>query len=91
MNLQETIRRILRQEVNEANLRPNENTDKLIDRWLEKLFSGSKMYYEESYKTILDGVIKVRKLHMLYYFLMKTKVFIPINDQQVKEILLKVI
>lgn len=56
MNLQETIRRILRQEVNEANLRPNENTDKLIDRWLEKLFSGSKMYYEESYKTRHDFI-----------------------------------
>ena len=54
MNLQETIRRVLREEVNEANLRPNENTNKLIGRWLEKLFSGSKMYYGESYKTRHD-------------------------------------
>ena len=47
MNLQETIRRVLREEVNEANLRPNENTNKLIGRWLEKLFSGSKMYHQK--------------------------------------------
>jgi len=54
MNLQETIRRVLREEVNEANLRPNENTNKLIGRWLEKLFSGSKMYHQKSYETRHD-------------------------------------
>ena len=54
MNIQETIRRILREEVNEAYLKPNQDVNKLINNWLEKLFSGSKMYYRETYKTRYD-------------------------------------
>ena len=54
MNIQETIRRILREEVNEAYLKPNQDVDKLINNWLEKLFSGSKMYYHKSYETRHD-------------------------------------
>lgn len=54
MNLKESIRRILIEEVNEAYLKPSENTDKLIYRWLEKLFSGSKMYHQKSYETRHD-------------------------------------
>jgi hypothetical protein len=54
MNLKETIRRILREEINEAHIKPNELIDGVINRWLEKLFSGSKMYYRETYKTRYD-------------------------------------
>jgi len=54
MNLQETIKKLLIEEVNEAYLKPDENTNKFINRWLEKLFSGSKMYHKESYKTRHD-------------------------------------
>ena len=50
MSLKQTIKKILREEVNEAYLRPNEKTVKLIDNWLEKLFSGSKVYHKETYK-----------------------------------------
>lgn len=52
--MRQIIRRILREEVNEASLRPNEKTNKLITKWLETIFSGSKMYYEEIYKTRHD-------------------------------------
>lgn len=54
MSLKQTIRRVLREQVNEAYLKPSENMEKLINNWLEKLFSGSKMYYEQSYKTRHD-------------------------------------
>ena len=54
MNIQETIRRVLREEVSEAYLKPNQDVDKLINNWLEKLFSGSKMYSEETYKSRYD-------------------------------------
>ena len=54
MNIQETIRRILREEVTEAYLKPNQDADKIINNWLEKLFSGSKMYYRKSYETRYD-------------------------------------
>ena len=41
--------------------------------------------------TISIGVIRGSKLQMLFYFLMKIIVFIPINDPQAKEIFMKVI
>jgi len=50
MNLRDTIKTILREEVNEVYTKPNEKTDKLISGWLDKLFSGAKMYYKETYK-----------------------------------------
>jgi hypothetical protein len=50
MSLRNTIKAILREEVNEVYTKPNEKTDKLISGWLDKLFSGAKMYYKETYK-----------------------------------------
>jgi len=54
MNLRSTIKAILIEEVNEAYSRPSEQMDNLIIRWLEKLFSGSKMYHKESWKSRHD-------------------------------------
>jgi hypothetical protein len=54
MNLQETIKKILKEEINEIYSRPSEKMDILIDRWLSKLFSGAKMYHEETWKTRHD-------------------------------------
>jgi hypothetical protein len=54
MNLQETIKKILKEEINEIYSRPSEKMDRIIDAWLEKLFSGAKMYYKETYKSRHD-------------------------------------
>lgn len=54
MSLKESIRRILREEVNKKYSKPSENIEKLINNWLTNLFSGSKMYYEETYKSRHD-------------------------------------
>jgi hypothetical protein len=54
MNLQKNIKRILREEVNEMYSKPSEKMDRIIDAWLEKLFSGAKMYYKEIYKSRHD-------------------------------------
>jgi hypothetical protein len=54
MNLRTTIKTILREEVNEIYSKPSENMDKIITRWLDNLFAGSKMYYKESWKTRHD-------------------------------------
>jgi hypothetical protein len=54
MNLRTTIKTILKEEVNEIYSKPNEKMDKIITRWLENLFAGSKMYYKESWKSRHD-------------------------------------
>ena len=54
MSLQESIRRILKEEVNEIYSKPSEKMDILIERWLNKLFSGAKMYHKETWKTRHD-------------------------------------
>lgn len=51
MNLRTTIKTILREEVNEIYSKPSENMDKIITRWLDNLFAGSKMYYKKSYES----------------------------------------
>ena len=53
-NIQESIRRILKEEVNEMYSKPSENTDRIIENWLDKLFSGAKMYHEETWNTRHD-------------------------------------
>lgn len=54
MELRDKIKSILREEVSESYTKPNEKTDKLINSWLEKLFSGSKVYYSKSYESRHD-------------------------------------
>ena len=54
MNIQESIRRILKEEINEIYSKPSEKMNKLIERWLNKLFSGAKMYHKETWKTRHD-------------------------------------
>lgn len=54
MSLKESIRRILREEVSKKYSKPSENIEKLINNWLTNFFSGSKMYYEETYKSRHD-------------------------------------
>ena len=54
MSLQESIRRILKEEINEIYSKPSEKMNKLIERWLNKLFSGAKMYHKETWKTRHD-------------------------------------
>jgi len=50
MNLQENIRRILKEEVNKKYPRPNENVDKSIYNWLTKYFKNTQIYKEEYWK-----------------------------------------
>jgi hypothetical protein len=49
-NLQESIRRILREEIKKKFPRPNENVDKSIYKWLNLYFDGSQIYKEEFWK-----------------------------------------
>ena len=48
------IKKKVDEEVNEVYTKPNEKTDKLINSWLDKLFSGSKVYYSKSYESRHD-------------------------------------
>jgi hypothetical protein len=50
MNLQENIRRILREELKKKFSRPNENIDKSIYKWLNLYFKNSQIYKEEYWK-----------------------------------------
>lgn len=54
MSLKRTIRRVLREEVNEAYLKPSEKTEKFILDRLNKMVSGTEMYYIKSFKTRHD-------------------------------------
>jgi len=54
MNLRKNIKRILRREISEAYYKPTEKIDNLINDWLNELFSGSKMYHEETWKSRHD-------------------------------------
>lgn len=56
MNLKETIRKVLREEISEAYYKPTEKIDNLIYGWLDKLFLGSTMYYEKLYEFRHDFV-----------------------------------
>jgi len=54
MNLRNNIKKILKEEVNEIYSKPSEKMDRIIETWLEKLFSGAKMYHEETWNTRHD-------------------------------------
>jgi len=54
MNLQERIRRILKEEVNKKYLKPSEKSEKLILDRLNDMASGAEMYHLKSYKTRHD-------------------------------------
>ena len=47
MNLQERIRKVLKEEVNKKYPRPNESLNKAVYSWLSKYFSDSEIYEEE--------------------------------------------
>ncbi len=47
MNLQEQIRKVLREEVNKKFPRPNENLNKAIYNWLNSYFVNSQIYEQE--------------------------------------------
>ena len=56
MNLRETIRKVLREEISEAYYKPTEKIDNLINGWLDELFLGSTMYYDKLYEYRHDFV-----------------------------------
>jgi len=56
MNLKETIRKVLREEISETYYKPTEKIDNLINGWLDKLFLGSTMYYDKLYEFRHDFV-----------------------------------
>lgn len=51
MNLKEHIKQVLKEEVIKKYPKPNEKLDKLVYRWLDDYFKGSKMYYNKSYES----------------------------------------
>lgn len=54
MNLQETIRKVLKEQVNEAYLKPNEKSEKFILGRLNNMGSGTEIYHIKNYKTRHD-------------------------------------
>ena len=54
MSLKQTIKRVLREEVNEAYLKPSEKSEKFILDRLNDMASGAEMYHLKSYKTRHD-------------------------------------
>jgi hypothetical protein len=54
MSLKQTIKRVLREEVNEAYLKPSEKSEKFILDRLNDMTSGAEMYHIQSYKTRHD-------------------------------------
>jgi hypothetical protein len=54
MSLIQTIKKILREEVNEAYLKPSEKSEKFILDRLNAMASGAEIYHVESYKTRHD-------------------------------------
>jgi len=54
MSLIQTIKKILREEVNEAYLKPSEKSEKFILDRLNSMASGAEIYHVESYKTRHD-------------------------------------
>ena len=54
MSLKQTIKRVLREEVNEAYLKPSEKSEKFILNRLNEMVSGAEMYYIKSFKTRHD-------------------------------------
>jgi len=50
MNLQESIKKILREEVTKKFAKPNESLQKSVYNWLNKYFEGSQIYKHESWK-----------------------------------------
>jgi hypothetical protein len=54
MNLQERIRRILKEEVNKKYLKPSEKSEKFILDRLNSMASGAEIYHIENYKTRHD-------------------------------------
>ena len=54
MSLQQTIKRVLREEVNKKYLKPSEKSEKFILDRLNSMASGAEIYHVESYKTRHD-------------------------------------
>lgn len=54
MNLQEHIKRVLREEVNKKYLKPSEKSEKFILNRLNDMASGAEIYHIENYKTRHD-------------------------------------
>ena len=54
MSLKQTIRRVLREEVNKKYLKPSEKSEKFILDRLNSMASGAEIYHVESYKTRHD-------------------------------------
>jgi len=54
MNLQEHIKKVLREEVNKKYLKPSEKSEKFILDRLNSMASGAEIYHVESYKTRHD-------------------------------------
>jgi hypothetical protein len=50
MNLQESIKRILREEIKKKFTRPDEKFNKIIYKWLDIYFGGSQIYTDEYWK-----------------------------------------
>ena len=86
MNLQETIRKVLREHVNEAYLKPNEKSEKFILGKLNNMGEGTEMYHIKSYKTRHDfEFCKNGKLIMnLTLFFEDTEDNTPTSDRKFK-------
>ena len=50
MNLQEHIKKVLREEVNKKFPKPNENLNKAVYSWLNSYFANSQIYQEEYWR-----------------------------------------
>ena len=50
MKLQESIRRVLREEIQKKYSKPNEKIDKVVYTWLDNYFEGSQINKNESWK-----------------------------------------
>ena len=50
MDLKGIIKKVLREQISESYHKPTEKIDNLINSWLDRLFSGSKMYYDKLYE-----------------------------------------
>lgn len=54
MNLRESIKLILEEEVNKKYPKPTPNVEKLIYKWLNNYFSGAQMYHNKSWESRHD-------------------------------------
>jgi len=84
MNLQEHIRRVLKEEVNKKYLKPSEKSEKLILDRLNNMASGTEIYHLKSYDTRHDfEFCKNGKLIMnLVLFFEETDDNTPTSERQ---------